>query len=547
VTKTHTRTSFILLFCLLGFAEASAQVVWENPASPVYPFLQRQAQKGNINLDDLVQPISRKQIYEKLHELADSSADLSLTEKKEVTFYLQEYSEFNQELPDSSGFLKNDEAGRWRLISVKKNDFILRADPVFQSSIVDGEGKHVFTWANGLNFWGHAGKNFSFQASFRDITESGKGIDSIRVFTARPGIVRTISQKKNSLNYTDLRANMAYSWNNGSVSIGKDQQTWGYGEGGRLVLSDKAPAYPFIRLDYQPLKWLKFHYSHAWLHSNLIDSAGRYGTGNDVYGGVRETYFPKFMATHSLSFFPAKGLSVSVGESMIYSDRMDVGYLIPVMFFKAYDHYSSRYKITTGGNGQFFLQASSRDHLKNTHLYASLFIDEVRTSAIFNRDKSRNQVGFQLGGSLTDLFVPYLTAGLEYSRINRFVYQNLAPVQNYTSHDYLLGDWIGQNADRTTAYLKYTPLPRLNMRLQLDYIRKGAEGSVHDQYFAQPQPRFLAGGFESQKQLLLELKYELKHKLYLQTAYYKQAGLIRADLQSGVAENEFRLGFSYGL
>ena len=547
MTKTLTRSTFTLLFCLLGLAGASAQVVWETPASPVYPFLQRQAQRGNINLDDLMQPISRKQIYEKLHALADNSANLSLTEKKEVSFYLQEYAEFNEGLPDGSTFLKNDESGRWRFLSVRKDEFLLRADPVFQSSIAAGEGKNVFTWANGLNFWGHTGKNFSFQASFRDITESGDGIDSLRVFTSRPGIVRTISQKRNSLNYTDLRASIAYSWAKGSVSLGKDQQLWGYGDGGRLVLSDKAPAYPFIRLDYRPVKWLKFNYSHAWLHSNMIDSASRYQTGNQVYGGIRETYIPKFLATHSFTFLPLGGLSFSMGESMVYSERPDIGYLIPVMFFKAYDHYSSRYKINTGGNGQFFLQASSRGQIRNTHLFASLFIDELRTSAIFNSDRSRNQVGFQLGGSVTDLFIPYLTAGIEYSRINPFVYQNLAPVQNYTSHDYVLGDWIGQNADRTTAYLKYTPVPRVNVRLQLDYVRKGAEGSVQDQYFAQPQPKFLAGGFESQKQLLLELKYELKHKLYIQSAYYKQAGLIRPDLQSGVAENEIRFGFSYGL
>ena len=232
---------------------------------------------------------------------------------------------------------------------------------------------------------------------------------------------------------------------------------------------------------------------------------------------------------------------------MVYSDRPDIGYLIPVMFFKAYDHYSSRYKVNTGGNGQFFFQASSRGQIKNTHLYGSLFIDEIRTSAIFNSENSRNQIGFQVGGTITDLVVPYLTAGIEYSRINPFVYQNLAPVQDYTSHDYLLGDWIGQNADRVTAFLKYNFIARLSTRLQLDYIRKGADGSVYDQYFAEPQPKFLEDGFVKQKQLLLEMRYELKHKLYLQAAYFKQAGIIRPDIQRNVAPQEFRLGFSYGL
>ena len=547
MTRTLIKTLLYLMVAGLTVQPVLSQVVWENPDAPVYPFLQRQAQKGLIELDELVQPISRKHIFDKLTEVKNSGTQLIPAEKKELAFYLQEYSEFDNSLPDSSSFLKNDESGRWRVLSVKKNGFVLRGDPIIESSFAAGEGKNVFTWANGLNFWGHAGSHISFQASFRDITESGDGIDSIRQFTSRPGIVRTIGQSSSSLNYTDLRGSIAYGWNNGSLSLGKDQQMWGYGEGGKLILSDKAPAYPFIRLDYQPLKWLKFHYSHAWLHSNTIDSVRSYPTGNDVYGGIRETYIPKFLAIHSFTFIPAKGLSLSIGESMVYSDRLDIGYLIPVMFFKAYDHYSSRYKINTGGNGQFFFQASSRNHIRNTHLYGSLFIDEIRTSSIFNSEESRNQVGFQLGGSVTDLFVPYLTAGIEYSRINPFVYQNLAPVQNFTSHGYLLGEWTGQNADRTTAFLKYNPTARLTTRLQVDYIRKGVDGSVHDQYFAQPQPKFLQEGFDYQKQLLLEINYELKHKLYLQVAYYKQAGVIRPDIQRNVAPQEFRFGFSYGL
>ncbi|MBC7743604.1 MAG: hypothetical protein H7096_00710 [Flavobacterium sp.] len=544
--KTLIKAFFILVAVFLQTGISNGQVVWENPKSGVYPFLSRQAQKGIISLDDIIQPISRKHIYDKLIELASSTVSLSSVEQKELGFYLIEYSEFNKDLPDSSGILKNDEAGRWRFLSVKKGDFILRGDPVLQSSLVLGDGKNVFTWSNGINFWGHAGNHFAFQASFRDITESGKRIDSIRKFTQEPGIVRTISENKQKLNYTDLRGYVSYGWENGSISVGKDQLLSGYGEGGRIILSDKAPSYPLIRLDYQPLKWLKFNYSHAWLHSNLIDSARSYSTGNNVYGGIRETYIPKYLASHSFTFIPTKGLTLTLGESIVYSDRLEIGYLIPVMFFKAYDHYSSRYKINTGGNGQFFFQASSRNHIKNTHLYGSFFIDEIRTSAIFNRDQSRNQVGIQLGGSLTDVFVPYLTTGLEYTRINPFVYQNLAPVQNYSSQDYGLGDWIGQNADRLTATLKYNPYPRLSVNLRLDYLRKGKDGSVNDQYFAQPQPKFLTGGFETQKQLLLDLRYELKHKLYLNAAYYKQAGIIRPGLQTAVVPQEIRFGFSYG-
>ncbi|WP_204312118.1 hypothetical protein, partial [Escherichia coli] len=68
----------------------------------------------------------------------------------------------------------------------------------------------------------------------------------------------------------------SYTWKNGQISIGQDQMRWGYGENGRIVLSDKALAYPYVRFDYQPLKWLRFNYMNLWLNSNIIDSTRSY-------------------------------------------------------------------------------------------------------------------------------------------------------------------------------------------------------------------------------------------------------------------------------
>jgi hypothetical protein len=540
----------LFLFILLQFAiiEVQAQIVWESPKHPVNAFLSRQAQKGNIEITDFILPLNRKDIAKNLSQLRDSVQKLSAIEVQELSFYEQEYSEFNKNLRDSTIFLKKDQNNRWGVFSAKNGDFILRADAVIGLETTQGLEKSILYQSNGMKFWGQKGKNISFQAFFTENTESGNGIDSIKQFNNQTGIVRTENLDKNAkmLNYTNFRGNITYSWENGSVSFGHDQLLWGYGENGRLVMSDKAPAYPFIRLDYQLLKWLKFNYAHTWLQSAILDSNRTYGKGNTIYGDERELFVQKFMATHSLNFFPTKGLSLSVGESIIYSDRIDAGYLIPIMVFKAYDQYSSRYKINSGSNSQFFFQAASRNHLKNTHLYATLFIDEIRLAESFNSQKSRNQLGFNVGGSITDVLIPYLTVGMEYTRINPFVYQNLVPAQNYTNQNYTLGDWIGQNADRVTAWVKYNPIARLSTRIQLDYIRKGEDGTLEDQYYAEPQPSFLNNKIDAQKQFLFEAKYQLLNELNIKASYYKQAGIIRPVLQAKAVPQEFRFGISYG-
>lgn len=539
----------VLLWGLILINQSSyAQIVWEDPKNTIHQFLARQAQKGNIEIADFILPLSRKEIAADLSILKDSVHKLSSIEQKELNFYLKEYAEFNDRLIDSTTFLKKDQSGRLRFLAVDNPDFMVRGDPVIGLETIQGKEKSIFKNSTGIRFFGHVGKRFSFQAYFTDINESGTGIDTIRQFTNETGIVRTANVRPGAktLNYTDLRANVAYNWKNGSITLGNDQLLWGYGENGRVVLSDKAPAYPFIRVDYQPLKWLRFHYAHSWLQSGIIDSNRSYPKGNSIYGNDRELYIRKFMATHSLNFFPVKGLALSIGESMVYSDRLDVGYLIPVMFFKAYDQYASRYRINSGSNGQFFFQASSRNHLPKTHLYTTLFIDEIRLSEIFNKAKSRNQIGFNIGGSVTDVVVPYLTLGMEYTRLNPFVYQNLLPAQNYTNQNYNLGDWIGQNADRLTAWVKYNPLPRLITSIQLNYTRKGPDGSLEDQYYAEPQPGFLNRPLTTQKQMLVEVKYEIINQLRVQASYLKQAGIIRPQLQPSAGASEFRVGVSYG-
>ncbi|NCD72280.1 capsule assembly Wzi family protein [Mucilaginibacter agri] len=547
IFKNTLLSILLLAACTL---KTKAQAVFENPNHPIYKYLARQAQKGNISYDDLIQPVSRKEISTLLYFLRDSVNTLSAKEKKELDFYLNEYSEFDTNYKDTTHYIwGKDQYDNRRLLSVKKGDFIFRADPALTYEYTAGRNKGVYKQGVGMAFWGQAGKHFSFQAYFQDINESGKGVDSLKRFSPETGIQRTanLDPKSTSVNYSDVRANVTYSWDKGLISIGKDQLLYGYGQNGRLVLSDKAPSYPYIRFDYQPLKWLHFNYSFGFLQSAIIDSARTYNKGNSLYGNYREMYVPKYMASHSLNFLPVKGLELSVGESMISSDNFDPAYLIPILFFKAYDQYSSRYKITTGSNGQFFFQVSSRNHIPKTHLYATLFIDEIRLETAFDPARSRNQLGFNIGGSVTDVFIPYLTAGLEYTRINPFVYQNLIPAQSYTSQTYLLGDWIGQNADKVIGWLSYNPFPRLITTAQFMYIRKGADGSLLDQYFAEPQPKFLdQGPVQSQRQISLDVRYELLHRLFVRAAYQNQKGVVRPEVQTSAVPNQVTVGVNYG-
>jgi hypothetical protein len=72
---------------------------------------------------------------------------------------------------------------------------------------------------------------------------------------------------------------------------------------------------------------------------------------------------------------------------------------MPIMFFRLADHHLSRQVNAAGGNAQLFFAASSKGQIKNTHLYGTLFIDEITISGLFDSYKQRNQLGFTFGGS----------------------------------------------------------------------------------------------------------------------------------------------------
>ncbi len=549
----------ILLLLTCFFSNAYSQAVVENVNNSIYEYLYRNAQKGNIELNDMVRPLMRNQIAGYLQEIKTKVESdpkvLNTIERKELDFYIAEYGLGVIEGVKNTGkeqFMKKDPRGRLRFLSLiqplsvdssqltvnsqlstvnrqlstvnsqpstgnRQQPFQFNIAPVLQGSVHASDASNYFiTRATGLQLWASLGKRWGFQAYYRDLFENGEGIDFDRVFTPNPGIVKVTNPTAKSLNYADVRASVHYNWNSGALSIGKEQYVVGYGINGNLINSTKAPSFPYLRLQQNILKWLKFEYTHAVLSSGLVDTPNSYRVDNGgVFGGQRFKMIPKYYVNHSVLMRLTKGLHLQVGESVIYTDKIQPGYFLPLMFFKAWDQYISGNNLNAGANTQIFAQLSSRNQLKNTHFYTTLFIDEVSPQVIFNSAKSRNQLGFNVGGSITDIpGLPYVTLNAEYTRINPFVYQNLLPAQFYDNNGYVMGDWMGSNSDRLIGEIKYTPVPRLRLSVRHEMIRKGGENSIEQQYFAQPQPKFLNNLQFKQNLTTGRAVYEWKQNLY---------------------------------
>jgi hypothetical protein len=515
-----------------------AQNILENPNSQVYVYLNRMAQKGLVQVNDLIKPINRVDIQFALNELSSKKEELTQIEKLELNFYLQEYKPLNS--TDSTiQIIKKDKNNRWRFFNMVNSNFELHADPVIGLNRINTDDKNTNQLSSGFEIWGSIGKNknWGYQVYYRDFTETGNITSNNLIESPLPGRILVGAQNSNSINYSDIRANLNYQFKNGNISVGKDNIIWGYGENGNIVLSNKVPSYPYVRLDYNPIKWLSFNYTHAWLNSNITDSSLSYlNNSGRLNNDKRILFVQKFMATHSIQITPMNGLNLAIGESIIYSDKMDPGFLIPVNLFKFYDNNRSNYLIEAGSNGQYFFSINSRNQIKKTLIYGTLFIDEIKVSAIFNKIEKRNQLGYTLGASITDIFIPYLTIGTEYTRVNPFVYNNLIPAQTYTSYGFYLGDWMGNNFDRSLIYARYNPIAKLQLYGRIQKIRKGGNGSIYEQYVMQPQPVFLNNVLYNRTNWLLQIRYEWMNNLYL-----------KSSVEKFQKKNIYQLGISFGL
>lgn len=546
----------IFLFVFLN-SLVFAQVVYEPLHRDVYLFLARLSQRSVLQFDDQIRPLSRKYIAGKLIEAAEKINLLSSLEKEELDFYK---SDFKREL-DLLNNIENDsasisiagydEGNRLRLFSYRDKLFTLKISPILGYKIGSrDDAKLTHTW-NGIYAYGYIDKYLGFSFDFRDNSENGKTIDKSKLFTPVTGVdARTdgniVNYSSNKMEYSDVKATISTDWDWGALTVGKDYLEWGYGESGLLVLSQKAPSFGFIRLNIKPVDWLSFNYIHGWLSSNVIDS-------NSIFynsaGSQSFSYRDKYIANHSVIISPVKGLSLSIGESMIYSDKLELLYLIPIMFFRLADHHLSNQVNAAGGNAQFFFGVSSKGHLKNTHLYGTLFIDEITLSGLFDSYKQRNQLGFTLGGSVVELPVENLTTTVEYTKIYPFVYHHYIQTKTYSSSNYPIGHWMGHNADLIYGSLNYRIIRGLQVKVFAQYIRKGGDGNVQQQYNIQPQPPFLFGLRKNYSYMGAEIKYEYTHEFFAILNIQTTKSSIQQDDKSFIDKrlNEFYFSIYYGL
>jgi hypothetical protein len=469
----------ILLFSLLFLVGNSyGQVVFEHVSkTAIYDYLDEMSNLKLIELNSAIKPYSRTFIAEKLKEIDQKKETLNKRQKGELEFFLRDYrKELN--LPNQIDWLGKKVFGknsvkfserekRVDLFFYKDSLFNISVNPVGGATVWANDSGMVYHRWNGAEMNAYVGKHLGIYGNLRDNYVSQNIYDPTFLTHDMGGRFKTATigfSNRKAREYSEMRGGLTYAWKWGHLGLIKEHNVWGNNYNGSNILTSRSPSYAQIKLNIKPAKWIELNYFHGWLASQVVDSSRtqNYGTG------FNEVYVPKYLAMNMFTIKPIKYLHFSFGNSIVYSNNINAGYLIPFIFFKSLDHtYSSV------GNSSLFFDLSIRN-LKKVHIYFSGFIDELSIGRMFKKDLHSNFWSGKAGIRLSNL-VRNVTLTAEYTVTNPITYKHYNPETTYESTGYNLGHYLRDNAQDMYFQIVYKPLPRLSLAFDYNYASKGPD------------------------------------------------------------------------
>ena len=448
----------------------------------LYQLMDELASYGLVDLNSAVKPYGSRWMQQQLVAISTNTSKLQLIPlrlRREIVFQLEEFAPEGGRLPASKAVLWKNSTNS---IALWPPEFNYR-DEQFQASIRPILGMNLTTNAQGTinqrwfgaSFHSYIGKYLAIYGSLRDLSHTGDGLLSRAGYlNSEPGYVYT-----QLTDYSDSRGGIILGTERYSISLTRDQISWGDNLNGSNILSGRTPNFPSVNLRLKPVDWFELNYFHGWLVSNLTDST-RYYLDNQN----QKHYRPhnKYMAANFMTFTPLRGLKISAGNAVVYAeDQLYPGFFIPIAFYKSIDHSTTKGLGLENQNSQLFFNISSRN-INHLHLFGSVYIDEVQWRRFLPDSPDRNPVSYKLGAQLSNFPFDNLFIGGEYTRSNILNYKHSIPALSWASNSYNLGHYLGDNSRELYLELMYKPIRGLDIKLyfldalkgnEYDYIRRG--------------------------------------------------------------------------
>ncbi|MBR7066953.1 MAG: hypothetical protein IKI28_01365 [Bacteroidales bacterium] len=459
----------------------------------IYDFLDELATCGHINLNSAVKPYPARHIAAQLRQAEASAERMSPRQRKELEFYLRQYAIF-EPTPNNPYTAERrldllSFAPRFNFgflppgLHYKDSLTHISIRPIWGARYhIGGANKVLHTWG-GAEVLGNVGPVTAY-ASLRD-NHMSECLTAPNYFTlSEVGNYKINVQGQGGADFSEMRGGIIYGWRWGSFGLVKDQLQWGSGYHGTTIFGGNNPSFAMIKLQVKPVRWFELNYIHGWLVSEVEDTTRSY-TLDD--GRQRKVFRDKYIAANFVTFTPYRGINLSVGNSIVYSDiKVQPAYLIPVMFYKSIDH-TVNHGIENQ-NSQMFADISVRT-LRHLHVYGTVYCDELSLRRIGNPDR-HNFLSWKGGAQLSGWPVANLAIRGELTYVYPLVYKHRVPATTFATNKANLGYYLRDNSREIYAAIDYRPLRGLLVRAEAfcaqhgneyDYLTKYGSGIKGDE------------------------------------------------------------------
>ncbi len=479
--------NFILItgICFFICSRDSYSQIENAPLSnDVYSFLKEMQVKRVISgVNDDNPNLSRFQIADFLNSIQMKGNELSATEKKILDKYMIEFvpdvmskkntaSMFKSNMDVSGGFKHILSDKQKYLFSYEKNRNNIFIEPLLNlylaNSITPDTKKSSKIFDGGFRFRGSLFDHLGYEFKFIKGGAVGDSVLTESVFPKIKSTFKYVENIENITNYDFVGGYLKYylSPSEGmdiAAQFGRERITFGLGYSGSLALSGEAPDMDFLKLTFK---------------YGIINFSSVFGSTVGEYSPDREERYSKYFTANRLKLSFDKLFDVGIGETVISSRGIELGYLNPLIFYKF-----AEMSLQDRDNGTIFADIQTH-FIKNIELQGTFFMDENILSNLSDLSKASNKTAYQLG------FFWYEPAGLknvslifEYTKIRPYVYTHFDRKNTYSAFGVGLGHPIGPNADQLFFKLRYNFSERLTLDLEFQKIRKGknyydAEGNL---------------------------------------------------------------------
>lgn len=520
----------------------------------VYSFLARMYAQGVLNeYDDIVLPMSRKQIAAALKIIENQKSELTTIDQKLLNRLMSKLG-FNESLPKLELLEKFPEHFFQNLSSdFEKHLYFFDdstinfyIDPMLEYKLIYSDESRQT--ASLINFGGRIRGSFGNWFGYYVSASNGAVLGNRITAKNDKRIEQSFTFNNTKINYFDnTEGYLQFEKDIFGLQLGRERILWGAGQVNKLILSDNPQQFDFIRFDMK-YKSITYDFLHGW----LVMPAEFFKIGNEISKEKRS----KYIAISRLGFIPCADLAFGISQTIIYSNRaFELAYLNPFLFWE-----SAQRSLNDLDNS--FLSVDGRWRpTAGLRLNASAIVDDINLERLFNGEWAGHNNGFawQAGVSLASpLVFDQLALDFEYLQLRPYIFSHPGYGESltYTNNGHLLGVDLNPNSSLFSFRIIYDLTDRINLLLIYKHLEHGNNeydslgnrtknvGGNFFEYYTINDSKFaffLDGVREIENSLQIGFSWEFFNGFYFKMEWLHRKNSLQSNLDGNIVYTTLKL------